>query len=49
VCDLAELYRGSLELTGSDLGGLRATVELPAAAPTAGSDQAIGVPMPVRR
>ena len=49
VCDLAELYRGSLELTGSDLGGLRATVELPAAAPTAGSDQAIEVPMPVRR
>jgi signal transduction histidine kinase len=31
VCDLAELYRGSLELTGSELGGLRATLDLPAA------------------
>ena len=32
VRDLAELYRGSLRLTGSDLGGLCATLDLPAAA-----------------
>jgi signal transduction histidine kinase len=32
VRDLAELYRGSLELTGSELGGLRAALDLPAAA-----------------
>jgi signal transduction histidine kinase len=32
VRDLAELYRGSLRLTGSDLGGLYATLDLPAAA-----------------
>jgi signal transduction histidine kinase len=31
VGDLAGLYRGSLELKGSDLGGLRAMLELPAA------------------
>lgn len=31
VRDLAELYRGSLELARSDLGGLRATLNLPAA------------------
>lgn len=30
VRDLAELYRGSLDLGRSDLGGLRATLELPA-------------------
>jgi hypothetical protein len=28
--DLAQLYRGSLELTRSDLGGLCATLDLPA-------------------
>ena len=44
VRDLAELYRGSLELRRSDLGGLCATLELPAAAPTAGSGSAIEVP-----
>jgi signal transduction histidine kinase len=49
VRDLAELYRGSLELRGSDLGGLRAILELPAAAPTAGSGLAIEAPMPVGR
>ncbi|MCC2663025.1 MAG: putative Two-component histidine kinase [Geminicoccaceae bacterium] len=49
VRDLAELYRGSLELTRSSLGGLCATLELPAAAPTAGSGQAIDVPLPVGR
>ena len=49
VRDLAELYRGSLELTRSDLGGLCATLELPAAAPTAGSGPAIDVPLPVGR
>jgi signal transduction histidine kinase len=32
VRDLAELYRGSLELTRSGLGGLRATLDLPATA-----------------
>jgi signal transduction histidine kinase len=32
VRDLAELYHGSLELTRSGLGGLRATLDLPAAA-----------------
>ena len=31
VCDLAELYRGSLELTRADIGGPRAALELPAA------------------
>jgi signal transduction histidine kinase len=31
VHDLAELYHGSLELTGAGLGGLRATLHLPAA------------------
>jgi signal transduction histidine kinase len=32
VGDVAELYRGSLELRSSDLGGLCATLELPATA-----------------
>jgi hypothetical protein len=36
--DLAELYRGSLKSTGSDLGGLRATLELPAATRAASHD-----------
>jgi signal transduction histidine kinase len=49
VRDLAELYRGSLELTRSSLGGLCATLDLPAAAPTAGSGPAIDVPLPVGR
>jgi signal transduction histidine kinase len=49
VRDLAELYRGSLELTSSDLGGLSATLELPAAAAIAGSGPAIEPPMPVCR
>jgi signal transduction histidine kinase len=49
VYDLAELYRGSLELTSSDLGGLSATLELPAAAAIAGSGPAIEPPMPVCR
>jgi signal transduction histidine kinase len=49
VRDLAELYRGALELRGSDLGGLCAILDLPAAAPTAGSGPAIESPMPVRR
>jgi signal transduction histidine kinase len=48
VRDFAELCRGSLELKGSELGGLRATLELPAAAPTAGPDSAIEAPMLVR-
>jgi signal transduction histidine kinase len=49
VCDLAELYRGSLELTRSDLGGLCATLELPAATPTARSGPASAVRMPLGR
>lgn len=49
VSDLAELYRGSLELTHSDLGGLCAVLDLPAAAATAGSGRAVEPPMPVRR
>jgi signal transduction histidine kinase len=31
VRDLAALYRGSLDLARSELGGLRATLDLPAA------------------
>jgi signal transduction histidine kinase len=49
VGDLAELYRGSLELRDSDLGGLCALLDLPATAPPAGAGPAIESPMPVRR
>jgi signal transduction histidine kinase len=37
VTELADLYGGALELGDSDLGGLRATVRLPAAPADAGA------------
>jgi hypothetical protein len=48
VCDLVEALPRLARAKGSDLGGLRATRELPAAAPT-GSGPAIEFPVPVGR